>query len=112
MYDQIYKYFDQFLSKYQCRFWQSYKTQNCLLAMVKKWKATLDKGRLSGTLLSSTVQWFRCFPKHNILITKIVANEFDSYSLSLFLPKETRNNDTASLQELRLYSMRFIQCLI
>ena len=41
MYDQMYKYFDQILSKYQCRFRQGYNTQNCVLVMVEKWKEGL-----------------------------------------------------------------------
>ena len=30
MYDQMYKYFDQILSKYQCGFRQGYNTQHCI----------------------------------------------------------------------------------
>ena len=36
MYDEMYKYFDQILSKYQCGFRQGYNTQHCLLVMVEK----------------------------------------------------------------------------
>ena len=43
MYEQIYKYFDQILSKYQCGFCQGYNTQHCLLMMVEKWHEILDK---------------------------------------------------------------------
>ena len=48
MYDQMYKYFDQILSKYQCGFLQGYNTQHCLLMMVEKWKEALDKGGSGG----------------------------------------------------------------
>ena len=48
MYDQMYKYFDQIVSKYQCSFRQGYNIQHCLLMMVEKWKVALDKGRLGG----------------------------------------------------------------
>ena len=43
MYDQMYKYFDKALSKYQCGFRQGYITQQCLLMIVEKWKEALDK---------------------------------------------------------------------
>ena len=46
MYDQMCKYFDQILSKYQCGFRQGYNTQHCLLIMVEKWKEALNKGAL------------------------------------------------------------------
>ena len=36
MYDQMHKYFDQIISKYQCGFRQGYNTQYCLLIMVEK----------------------------------------------------------------------------
>ena len=46
MYDQMYKYFGQILSKYQCGFRQGYNTQHCLVMMVEKWKEALDKDGL------------------------------------------------------------------
>ena len=52
MYDQMYKYFDQILSKYHYGFRQGYNTQHCLLVMVEKWKEVLDKGGLGGALLT------------------------------------------------------------
>ena len=52
MYDQMYKYFDQILSKYQSGFRQGYNTQHCLLVMVEKWKEVLDEGGLGGALLT------------------------------------------------------------
>ena len=36
MYDQMYKYFDQILSKYQCGFRRGYHTQHCLVITVEK----------------------------------------------------------------------------
>ena len=36
MYDQMYKYFDHILSKYQCGFRQGYNTQYCLLTIFEK----------------------------------------------------------------------------
>ena len=80
MYDQMYKYFDQILSKYQCRFRQGYNTQHCLLMMVEKWEEALDKGGLGGALLTDLSRAFDCI-KHDLLIAKLVAYGFDSHSL-------------------------------
>ena len=38
MFDQMYSYFNQILSKYQCGFRQGHSTQHNLLLMVEKWK--------------------------------------------------------------------------
>ena len=81
MYDQMYKYFDQILSKYQCGFRQGYNIQHCLLMMVEKWKEALDKGGLGGALLTDLSKAFDCI-KHDLLIAKFAAYGFDSYSLS------------------------------
>ena len=78
MYDQMYKYFYQILSKYQCGFRQDYNTQHCLLMMVEKWKEALDKGSLGGALLTHLSKAFNCI-KHYLLITKLVAYGFDSH---------------------------------
>ena len=38
MYDQMYRYFDQIFSKFQCGFRKGFSTQNCLLYMIENWK--------------------------------------------------------------------------
>ena len=68
----MYKYFEQILSKYQCRFRQGYKTQHCLLMMVEKWREALDNGGLVGALLTDLSKAFDCI-KHVLLIAKLAA---------------------------------------
>ena len=36
LYDQMYKYFNHILSKWQCRFREGFRTQHCLLVMKEK----------------------------------------------------------------------------
>ena len=44
MFAQMSSFFDNFLSKQQCGFPKGYSTQQCLLALLEKWKRALDKG--------------------------------------------------------------------
>ena len=82
MCDQMYKYFEQILSKYQSGFRQRYKIQHFLLMMVEKWKeASLDKGGLDSALLTDLSKARDCI-KHDLLIAKLTAYGFDSHSLS------------------------------
>ena len=37
LYDQMYKYFNHILSKWQCGFRKGFSTQHCLLVMTEKW---------------------------------------------------------------------------
>ena len=80
MYDQMYKYFDQILSKYQCGFCRGDNTQHLLLVTVEKQKETLDKG---GALLTDLSKAFDCI-QHDPLKAKLAAYGLDSYLLSLF----------------------------
>ena len=81
MYDQMYKYFDQILSKYQCSFSPGYNTQYCLLVMVEKWKEALHKSGLGGELLTDLFKAFDCI-KHDLLIAKLAAYESDFHYLN------------------------------
>ena len=41
---QIYPYFHIIFSKFQCGFRKGFDAQHCVLAMVEKWRKTLDEG--------------------------------------------------------------------
>ena len=43
---------DIFFSKFQCGFRKGYSTQQCLLALIEKWKSAVDKGKPFGALLT------------------------------------------------------------
>ena len=49
---QISVFFDNFLSKQQCGFRKGYSTQQCLLALLRKWKRAVGSGRMFGALLT------------------------------------------------------------
>ena len=44
--------FDNVLSKQQWGFHKGYSTQQCLLALLEKWKRVFDSGQMFGALLT------------------------------------------------------------
>ena len=75
MYEQMYKYFDQIFSKFQCRFRKRFSTQDWLLYMIEKWKESLDQGGHYVALLSDCIM-------HDWLIAKLQAHGLDNDSLN------------------------------
>ena len=82
IYDQIQTYFDQILSKYQCGFRKGYNVQHCLIALIEKWKQSVDKGGAFGALLTNLSKAFDCL-SHELLIAKLDSYGFDKRSLVL-----------------------------
>ena len=58
MYNQIYPYFQSIFSKFHCGFRKGFNTQHCLLAMVEKWRKTLDGGGETGAVLTDLSKSF------------------------------------------------------
>ena len=81
MYNQIYSYFQTVFSKFQCGFRKGFNTQHCLLAMVEKWRKTLDGGGETGAFLTDLSKAFDCID-HNLLIAKLNAYGFDKQSIN------------------------------
>ena len=57
------------LSKQQCCFQKSYSTQQCLLALLQKWKYAFDKGKAFGALPTDPSEVFDSVD-HERLIAK------------------------------------------
>ena len=81
MYDQMYKYFDQIFSKFQCGFRKGFSTQNCHLYMIENRKESLYQGSHYGALLTDLSKEFD-FIMHELLIAKLQAYDFDNDSLN------------------------------
>ena len=82
LFDQIYTYFDQILSKFQLGFRKGCSTQHCLLAMIEKWRRVIDKRGAAGAVLTDLSKAFDCL-QHDLLIAKLNAYGFDLNSLKL-----------------------------
>ena len=82
LYDQIATYFEHIFSRYQCGFRKGCSAQQCLLAMIEKWKKTVDNGGIFGALLTDLSKAFYCIP-HDLIIAKLEAYSFHIDALKL-----------------------------
>ena len=71
-----------FLSKEQCDFRESYSTQQCLLALLEKWKEAVDSNQMFGALLADLSKGFNCLD-HKLLIAKLNPYGFSLPALKL-----------------------------
>ena len=53
-------YFKNILSKYHCAFRKGYNAQHCLIALLEKWKQTVDNGGDFGALMADLSKAFDC----------------------------------------------------
>ena len=80
LYNQIYPYFETLFSTFQCGFRKGFNTQHCLLAMIEKWRITLNKGGETGEVLTDFSKAFDCID-HNLFIAKLYAYGFEKQSI-------------------------------
>ena len=70
MFKKISDFFGNIFSKNQCGFSKGHNTQQCLLAMLEKWKKSVDSGKAFGALLTYLSEAFGCLD-HELLIAKL-----------------------------------------
>ena len=80
MFTQISGVFYNFFSKQQCGIRKGYSTQQCLLALLEKWKRVVDSGQMFGALLTNLSKAFDCLD-HELLIAKLNAYGFSLTAL-------------------------------
>ena len=73
-------FMENYFSKFQCGFVKGYSTQQCLIALIEKWKSATDKGKSFGALLTDLSKDFDCL-RHELLIAKLHAYGFSLAAL-------------------------------
>ena len=81
MQNQIYTYLNKIFSKYQYGFRKGFSAQHCLIAMIEKWRQSLDSGGQAVAVLTDLSKAFDCLD-HELLIAKLNAYGFDKSSLT------------------------------
>ena len=75
MFLQINEYMDVFLRRHQCGFRKGYSTQQCLLAILEKWRSAVDNKKTFGALLTDLSKVFDCL-LHKLCLAKLLAYGF------------------------------------
>ena len=61
------KFFETIFSRYQCGFRKGFSSQPFFLAMLEKWKRSIDKGKTLGALLTDLAKAFLIVSTMNFL---------------------------------------------
>ena len=82
MFKHMSSFFDDIFSKYQYGFRKELGTQQSLLALLEKWKRSIDRRKVFGALLTDLSKVFDCL-NHDLLIAKLKVNGFSLTALRL-----------------------------
>ena len=75
MFEQMSQFFENIFWKYQCGLRKGLSAQQCLLAMLEKWKRSVDNSKMFGALLTDLSKTVDCL-NHELLIAKLNAYGF------------------------------------
>ena len=64
------QFFENVFSKYQCGFREGFSTQQCFMAMLEKWKRSVDNSKMFGVFLTDLSKAFDCLD-HELLTAKL-----------------------------------------
>ena len=82
MYKKIATFMDKYFPIFLCGFGKGYSTQQCLNALIGKWKNAVDSGKSFGASLTDLSKVFHCLP-HQLLLAKLIAYGFSLSTLRL-----------------------------
>ena len=80
--NQLLEYIDKFLSPFMCGYRKGYSAQYALVALLEKWKTTLDKQGYAGAILMDLSKAFDTID-HDLLVAKLYAYGVDKSALKL-----------------------------
>ena len=89
---------DSLLSKYQCGLRRDFSAQDCLLAMLEKFKSSVDKGKVFGVLLTDLSKELDCL-LHELIITKLNACRFSVSALKLMQSYISERKQTTKINQ-------------
>ena len=80
---QIAAYMEEFMSPYYlCGFRKGFSTQHALIALIEKWKSSLDQKGYAGSILMDLSKAFDTID-YDLLLAKLHAYGFDKQALSV-----------------------------
>ena len=77
-------------------FRKGFGAQHCLIAMIEKWRDSMDKGKFFGALLTDLSKAFDCLP-HDLLAAKLSAYGFDNNSTKFLFDYLTNRKQRAKI---------------
>ena len=80
--NQLMKHIEKHLSPYMCGYRKGYSAQHALVALLEKWRLSLDKRGYAGAMLMDLSKAFDTI-NHNLLIAKLNAYGFSKSALRL-----------------------------
>ncbi len=84
MQNQMKSHIDKYLSPYLCGYREGYNAQYALVAMIEKWKKSLDNKGIASAIMMDLSKAFDTI-NHELLVAKLDAYGFEESALSIIL---------------------------